>query len=319
MKITDRINKLTAFLHPKDNDYVAIDLGMGLVKACLVKNNQLEDIFIGKGGDYPSAIALLKEKGLASKKLKVSIKGPSTIVRCIPFPKAAKSNLREAIGYELSKYIPFPENSIYYDIFVLDDNYSREELFVLIAGAKKETVDSLLQEFRQANLEVQEITLNSIALTNLFSVTESNSENTLIVDIGFSSTLLNILKKGLLYLSREIKISGKNVLDKIRDYKPPSEGEELKYDWIGSEEIIVEFLSEIKNSSDYFEMNVGEKIQKILLTGGYAHLEVFRYSIQSTINARLEIWKPTETLKIKLSSEAERVKNALSVVIGLSL
>jgi type IV pilus assembly protein PilM len=329
MKITKLLDTIDKFLGTRGNEFVSLDLGGEYIKCLLTKDSKIEDIFIekNKGQGIKSALDLLTKHGLLSKEVRISLKGPDTLIRYIPFPKVDKSNLRESFTYELSKYIPFSPESVYFDIFTLDENYSKDEFLILLAAVKREFIDSLLRGFEEKRAKIAQITLNSLALMNLLFTTEKLESNLAIIDIGFSSTLLNLIRKDTPYLSRDIKLSGRNLLEKISKAKHLDKEEvekilidrglEGEFSEIG-EEVFFELSEEIKNSLDYFEMNVGEQIQNIYLTGGISAIKGIEKIMSTSLGLETKIWNFWNRLDVALPSILSFPNQMLGVVLGLS-
>ncbi|OPX30996.1 MAG: hypothetical protein B1H08_00005 [Candidatus Omnitrophica bacterium 4484_171] len=238
-------------------------------------------------------------------------------------------------GYEISKYIPFKAEDIYFDVAVLDENYSAKEFFLLVAAAKKSYVDSLINEFQQEKINIDTITLNNIALINLYLNSKDTESNIATLDIGASSTLLNLFKKGTPSLSREIKISAgefsarliklkdineeeaEHIITSLDEARETTEVQEI-IEII--EEIGLELAEEIKNSLDYFEVNSGERVQKILLTGGLSKVKGFNKIIENSLGVDVELWNPyLYASHYNVNDSIKNYKEFLAVVLGMSL
>ncbi|HDN85994.1 MAG TPA: hypothetical protein ENG49_02085 [Candidatus Omnitrophica bacterium] len=327
-KISEWNEKTKRLFAYEEKDFVSLDLGARYLKGALVKDGKIGELFIEKKGESASAIDFLESKGIHSKEVKFAIKGPETLIRYIPFPKVEKSKLREIFGYELSKYIPFSSEDVYFDISLLDENYSKDEFLILLAAAKKELIDSILSPFRERRVEVKEISLNNLALLNLFfHCKEKKASNTAIIDLGFSSTLLNLVKGEMPYLSREIKVGCFHLIEKISLVKNLShdKAEEWLVTSSGVDELIKigeeplwELSREVKSSLDYFEMNVGENVEEFYLTGGASSVESVREAISKSLGVKLILWEAAKTLDIKAKSFSFPLQ-MFSTVIGLSL
>ncbi|MCP4653382.1 MAG: pilus assembly protein PilM [Candidatus Omnitrophica bacterium] len=322
------ISGISKFLDDKDTEFVSLDLGTKYIKCLEIKDKKICNVFVedSRKPTVKSAIELLKKRGLTSKKIKLTLKGPDTIIRYVNFPKLDKAKLKESFGFELSKHIPFPQQDVYYDIFVLDENYSQKEFLVLLAVAKKELIDSLLEEFTKEKISIADISLNAISLINLYYHTHHPDSNVAILDMGFSSTILSLLKKDKPYLSREIRIAGKALIKKIaaasgmaneeidRNLLNPTQQKELLA--VG-EEVITDLCDEVKNSFDYLEMNTGEQIQTIYLTGGLAAINGVKDTIDAILGIETKIWQPWN--KLNTGKESYFPKEMLSAVAGLNL
>ena len=78
-------------------------------------------------------------------------------------------DLRKSYIFELDKYFPFDPKSIYTDCSILDPEGKDKKMLVLLAAVKKEMVDERLKLFKEAGLELNRVTINSIAIANAFN------------------------------------------------------------------------------------------------------------------------------------------------------
>jgi len=298
MKIINRI--LDKLLKDESNTFSVLDLGTRYVKCFFIKDSCIERIFIERntGSSVKAALKLLTDNNLLNKPVKVSLKGLSTLTRYIPFPKLDKEKLRESVGYELSKYIPFSKDEVYFDTSIVNDNYSKQEFLILLAVAKKDFVDLILEELKDAKAIIDTVSLSSIDLINLFFYLHKPLANTAIIDFGFSSTIVNIVRKNTPYLSREIKTPAKDLIEKIsraRNIKfDDAEKEFIRLSSKGVVEIGEQFfsgiLSEVKNSFDYFEMNAGEGINKIFISGGLSNINGVKEITSEFLGIEVKVW-----------------------------
>ncbi len=333
--------KMPSFLNPifqeEKKEYVCLDAGTGYIKSIYIADGDIKKFLVHKREN--SAIKIfskwLRKEGLSAKKVKVAIKGNNTLLRYTPFPRVDKKNLKEVFGYEVAKYIPFKAEDVYFDTAILDDNYSDKEFFLLVAVAKKSFVDSLISELQQEKINVDTITLNNIALINLYLNSKNTESSTATLDIGASSSLLNLFKKGVPSLSREIKVSGNELLKKIAKAKNVSREEaEHIIDNFGKgeepagageiidiiEDVGLELSEEIKNSLDYFEVNSGERIQKILTTGAVSKIKRITKIVSSSLGVNVELWNPLAYISYNgVNKDLEDYKEFLSVALGMSL
>ncbi len=326
------------FLFKKEEEErVFLDLGFRYIKAMYLYNNTIEKYFIKKNKGLPVATfsEWLHKEGLSTKKVKLSLKGSDTLIRYIAFPKVDKKNLKEVFSYEISKYIPFKREEVYFDIFVLDENYSPEEFLILVAIVKKAFVDKLIAEFKQEKINIGEITLNNIALLNLYINIKDRESNIATIDIGANSTLLNLFKEGMPVLSREIRISAGEFSKKLVKLKNISEEEaeqiivtldearettEVQEMIEIIEEVGLELAEEIKNSLDYFEVNWGKRIQKILLTGGLSKIKGLNKVIENSLGMNIELWNPFVYISdYNVDEEIKKYKEFMAVLLGASL
>ncbi len=332
------ISFLSAFFEKDDSQKVFVDLGHRYIKAIYLKENRIEKFLIEKNRGIAAHIVSdwLRKEGFSPKKVKLSLKGSDTLIRYVAFPKVDKKNLKEVFSYEISKYIPFKKEEVYFDVFVLDENFSSEEFLLLVAVARRTLIDKLIGEFEQEKINVEEITLNNISLLNLYTNISDRETNAATVDIGAISTLLNLFKKGIPVLSREIKTSANefiNRLVKLKDIKE-EEAEQIiltideARDTTEVQEIIeiieevgLELAEEIKDSLDYFEVNWGERIQKVLLTGGLSRIKGFDKIIENSLGVEINLWNPFAYVSGYniVSENVKNYKEFIAPVLGSSL
>ncbi|MBU0694501.1 MAG: pilus assembly protein PilM [Candidatus Omnitrophica bacterium] len=165
-------------------------------------------------------------------------------------------------------------------------------------------------------------------------------ENVALVDIGLNSTLLNLINNGLPILSREVEVSTSNLLAKLSmgidppdtfeggvlfQGKPPKIEEdapgldntqEIKE---AAEEVFFDLCEEIKNSFDYFELNWGQRIHKVFVTGGLSKLSGIDKIMMDSLGVETKVWNPFEKVPLNFDKNILNFKEMLAVVLGLSL
>jgi len=334
LKVPALINSI--FKEEKE-EYVCLDAGSEYIKIIYVAGRDIKKFIVCRREKNLAKTfsEWLHKEGLDAKKVRVSLKGNNTLIRYTPFPKVDKKNIKEVFGYEISKYIPFKAEDIYFDVAVLDENHSAKEFLLLVAVAKKSFVDSLISEFQQEKINIDAITLNNIALINLYLNSRDTESNIATLDIGASSTLLNLFKKGVPSLSREIKISAAEFSARLMKLKNINE-EEAEHIIINLdearettevqeiieiiEEIGLELAEEVKNSLDYFEVNSGDRIQKILITGGLSKIKGLNKIIENSLGIGVELWNPyVYASHYNINGQIENYKEFLAVALGMSL
>lgn len=311
-------------------DFLCADLGTRYLKFLVISEGQIKDIILTKveGNSFTLLREIIQKHNLSNYPLKVSIKGEDTIIRYIEFPKVEASKLKEAVGYQLGEYIPFSQDEVYFDIYnykenVLSDNYS-----LILAAVKKEKIDNLLDLLNRDNITLEEITLDNIALINLFLSLENEEGNIAILDMGYSSCKLNVLRDNTPYLSREIPCGGCSILNKLSLANKISldEAEELfinnrvKVEFNDIfENFIFELSEEIKQSFDYVQLNTSETVKKVYLTGGFSYLYNIERLLSSSFEVEVSPWEFSSKKKLNFSNISPGDDKMLAVVLGLSL
>ncbi|MCX5701911.1 MAG: pilus assembly protein PilM, partial [Candidatus Omnitrophica bacterium] len=155
-------------------------------------------------------------------KVNISVSGPAAIIRYVDFPKMKEEELRKALKYEAQKYIPFSSSEVNLDGYILKQDLADNKMLVLLAAAKKDFINQRLQLIQDSGIRVNMIGIDSLALVNAFNFNyseEGNLKNKTIalLNIGASTSNLNILENGIPRLTRDIQIAGNNFSQKIAE------------------------------------------------------------------------------------------------------
>lgn len=65
------------------------------------------------------------------------------LARRITLPAATQDNLRQVVGYEMSRYTPFTEQELYYDVQIVERNKTAHQIIVELVATPKETLNGL--------------------------------------------------------------------------------------------------------------------------------------------------------------------------------
>ncbi|MCK4917485.1 MAG: pilus assembly protein PilM [Candidatus Omnitrophica bacterium] len=316
-------------------NFTGISLDSYNVKGLLFEQGTAQKYFIERNRDLPQLLKKIWEnKKISSKKVKLTLKNPFCLVRYFSFPKMDKKKIRQALTFELNKYIPFPSNQVYFDFFVLKE-INPSEIFIILAVAKKDVIDPILESFEKAGLDVSEIDLDSIALINFFLEAypeENKNLNACVLDLGYDFSVMSILNKGFPYLTRDIKFSIKDIfevvsrvrdihIDDVENWALLSENKE---DFLSlAQDNISNLCGELKSSFDYFEVNKGEQIDILFINRGLLSVEgledIFSKSLGTKISAIKVPADKWNGLKEDVSvGKLNSFKDNFSVVFGLN-
>lgn len=272
---------LNTQLKPKADVSLALNIGNYHLKGLILRGDQVFDYFLEPNQDLAKTLGkVLSQKKISPRSVRLSVKNSKCLVRYFSFPKMEKKKLEQALSYELNKHIPFSPEEVYFDYYVLKDA-SPSELSILLAVAKKDFIDNILEVFKGFGLSVSEINLDSVCLLNMFldSCPDSKDINACILDIGNSFSVMTIVNKGIPFLTRDVKFSTKDIVAiaaRSKGIKPSEVESKLAASKDSSDflEFVQSSISglckEVKSSFDYFEVNKGEHLDKIYLTGGLA-------------------------------------------------
>lgn len=211
-------NKILA----KSDSVLGIDIGTGSIKIVEIKRkNERAVVTKIAVADFdavifddsrllkPELTAMLRRQvatnGFNSCRAVTAIGGRSIFIRQITVPPMTEGELREAIKWELEKYIPYAPDNCYYDFAVLGAAGSGIGLRVLLAAAIKDHIDTLVTVLKDCGLQPIAIDGEAFALYRSLR----NAENSLLLDIGQHLTQLIIYQQGIPEITRNIPLAGR--------------------------------------------------------------------------------------------------------------
>jgi len=277
------------------------------------------------------------------KGIVTSLAGNSVIIKKVTLEKMDETQLRDLIRDEAGKYLPFENmDDVNYDFQILgENNYNPNQMDVIIVAAKKEIVNSYLEAATAAGQNVVIMDVAPFVLETLYGANYEfdNEEIVVLINIGASTTGINIVKGGISVFTRDFAMAGNSITESLQEkYKVTfEEAEKIKTEGLpnGSEgdvldlkNSILEFAQpicmEIERSIDYFRSTFGgEDIKQILLAGGSARIDNLAKHLSQMLNVKAEIIDPF--LKINYNKRNIDVKNLESIkpvaatAIGLGL
>jgi len=296
----------------------------------------------------PSALTLkikelFRNSGCGRKGIVTSLAGNSVIIKKVTLDQISEAELRDLIHDEAGKYLPFDNmDDVNYDFQILGDNsYNPNQMDIIIVAAKKDMVNSYLEAITAAGLNVM---IMDVAPFVLESVYESNyefdnDEIVVIINIGASTTGINVLKGGMSIFTRDFALAGNTITESLQEkYKVTfEEAEKIKIEGIpdGSDgdnldlkNSILDFAQpiclEIERSIDYFRSTFGgEYIKHVLLAGGSAGIYNLTKNLSEKLNVKTEIINPFFKIgynKRKIDiNKLESIKPVAATAIGLGL
>ena len=286
---------------------------------------------------------LFRNSGCGRKGIVTSLAGNSVIIKKVTLDQINETELRDLIHDEAGKYLPFDNmDDVNYDFQILGDNsYNPNQMDIIIVAAKKDMVNSYLEAVTAAGLNVM---IMDVAPFVLESVYESNyefdnSEIVVIINIGASTTGINVLKGGMSIFTRDFALAGNSITESLQEkYKVTfEEAEKIKIDGIPDasdgdnldlKNSILDFAQpiclEIERSIDYFRSTFGgEFIKHVLLAGGSAGIYNLTKDLSEKLNVKTEIINPFFKIgynKRKIDvNKLESIKTVAATAIGLGL
>ncbi|MBM3247949.1 MAG: type IV pilus assembly protein PilM [Candidatus Omnitrophica bacterium] len=345
----DRLKALLPKEKPSIN--IGLDIGSSSVKAVAIKLEKDKAELINYSikpfdRDYisDSINKTLKDLNIENKTVNISIGGQGVVTRSVKFPRMSLSEVKNAIGFESEKHIPFPLNEVYMDCFIMRQLPEENKMLVLVAAAKKELIQHRLAYLKPLSLTANFIDVDSLALVNLINRIEfkpqglstgvQNAEQkkaVALLNLGATFTSLCIVENGIPKFVRDIFIGGNDLTKRISNILgtglaeadkakcSPQEG----WDKISAacESVLNNLINETRLSFDYFESDSGINISCLYLSGGGSYLRGIDEIIKTNLNVEVKYLNPAADLKVSESFAGglETEARKLSIAIGLAL
>ncbi|MBI4823952.1 MAG: pilus assembly protein PilM [Nitrospirae bacterium] len=301
-----------------------VDLGGGSLKVAQLKGRRVTlatyiDIPHNIMSDEARLIGTLRDFlkgiGVSGRPAIVQFPGNLAFVRAVSFPPMPHAELKEAVKWEVKRQLPYPTEEAVYDYVA---TAVTDGISVIFAGAQRKNIQSYLLPFKEAGLNVIAIDISPLCLIR--ALKPSSAGNTIMLDIGAVSTEINILKAGILRLTRTVDIGGNFIIQSLTTSAVgKEEAERLLRE--GDEELkepLEEFLKETLRSMDYYQANFKEKtFSEVILTGGVAINPAVGRFFSHALDILVSV--PDPFIGLQMADETIRsISPRFSVAIGLA-
>lgn len=301
----------------------------------------------------PQAVAtelknLLAEHRITTRYAVTAVPNQVAVTRNIMVPRMDRKDLQEAIKWEAERYIPYPIDDVSLDFDLLDDLSTIPEdgqMEIVIAAAPTEAIARQIEVLRLAGLEPTVVDLKSFASLralrgNLLgehltksTLTGTNyteaGEVALVMEIGASSSVINLVRGDRVLMARNINVSADDFTTALQkafdldfsaaeDVKlgyatatTPTEDEEdlLNFDMAREQysparvfevirPVLGDLITEIRRSLEFYRVQSGDVvIDRTFLAGGGAKLRGLAAAISDALGFRVEVASPWLTVQ----------------------
>lgn len=302
--------------------------------------------------DIPRTVAvmkrIMKEGGFKATKAVAAL--PTTnvfhAIITLPVPKNPKEDLKPMIESQARKLLPLPLEEVVLDSNVLDkhllpkDGENTENdvvaegkyIRVLLTGAPKTLISSFVELFKQAGLELVSLETEVFALTR--ALVGKEKSHVMIVDLGAERSNLAIVDQGIPLLTRVIKSGGNSITQALGQSMGVGfeEAEAMKRDLAFAKdgnlpapllEALKPIVHEVKYALQvYTEQNTNGKtpVEKILVTGGCAHLPGLAEHLTKALNMNVYLGDPWARVLFpgEMRPILDEIGPRFSVAVGLA-
>lgn len=352
--INNRANK-------RRDQIVAIDLGTRTTKAVHVERRG--DGFALCG--YAMLDAPLYERTLPAEMLTEHLKALSqalpaktkfvaltlgvndSVVRPVELPHMPPDEMRQVLKNNSRAYMQQDMTGYVFDCYVIPPWHQTtpteparrsagagpQKDKVLVASAKKQFLDELVEGTRGAGLIADQIVPGLIGPVNAFEMAKPDifkGQAVALVDIGFKSSSICILQKGELFLSRIVALGGDKLTTALSESMKISyaEAEGIKVGMAQEVQPVLESVltplgRELRASIDFFEHQQDKVVSQVFVSGAAVRSEVLMRALQNELLVECKTWDPTAFLQMELppqqAAEIDQVASRLGVAVGAAL
>lgn len=295
-----------------------------------------EGIVIDQAGVGTALKALMQSAGIEANAAVAAISGASVIVRHVKLPKMGESVLRKSVRFEAAKHISSSVDDSMIEFEITGPVPGEDDkMSVMLVAAPNEMVESRLATLNLAGLEPVGIDIEAFALQRALvdlSPTRPGEGTTLaVLDIGATTTDVNIITNGLFALTRNIPIAGDSFTQALKSVAPTAGWDELEalktqvemtallQPEADSEAATLaralqpsldELLREVRRSTNYYQSQLADPansilpagttsqtsgpVAKIIITGGSANMKGLDVYMTARLGIPVEIWNPFE-------------------------
>ncbi len=162
--------------------------------------------------------ALLERLQPKTKEVYVAMPAFIGLVALVEFPKMSEKELQEAIQFEAHKYIPSPLEEVALSWEIVGETHAAgeagkepgsERVEVLLVAALNKEVERYESYVKSVNCTMKLLELETFSLVR--SVVGSDQGLFLVVDIGSRATNIVLVENGLVKVSRNLDVGGREV------------------------------------------------------------------------------------------------------------
>ncbi len=274
----------------------------------------------------------IKKAGVSSKSAIAALPVFKVFSSVLNLSKVPKKEVEEAISREAGEIMPMPIEDMVLDWKKMSANNSEDKKYfkVFVTGAPKELVQSYVELFKEANINLSSLETESFSLIR--SLLGNDKSSSLIVEIGAGTTDIFVAQKGIPVLSRSIDLGGRVITEMISKQigGSPEEAEQFKRDLGNSgqddlpeniKKAIEPIVNEIKYVLNLFSKKRNENVEKIVLSGGSSMLPGLTNYFAQTFDLNTVVGDPWS--RVDCSPEITPVLKSfgprLAVAIGLAM
>ncbi len=288
----------------------------------------LSDYFVSR-----AVRAILDEAKIKTKAAIFSIPDFSCFCTSFELPPMTAKEIKEAVRYNASQYIPLPINETTLDWKLISGvpGEKQSKLMIFLVAIPNQIISQYQNVARMAELELYAVEAEAMAIGR--ALIKDKKECVCIIDIGVQSTTINVVDKGNLKKSYSFNFAGGQLTYAVSSALGIGrlEAEEIKNnEGLGSEKenisktlylLIDPLLLEVKKVLSDFYIQENKEADAIYLTGGTSALPGLKEYFVEVFKKKVEIPNCfSDTLYPPILEQTlEKMAPSFSVATGAAL
>ena len=231
--------------------------------------------------------SMISRCGAKSNIAVIAIDDSDIFTQKLIFPILNQRELKEAVKWEIDRYVPYKKDDYYYDFCVINENFNNKDMQVLIAAVNKTIIDEIIEYMDKLNIKILAIEGKAFALARNLS-----EPNCLMVDINHNVSKIIVFQEHIAVMIRDSESS----MDKI--------------------------ISEVNQTLEWCKVqNPNIEINKIYINGNIFIAGPVMQSLKNQMTKPIELIDFTKTIDITASFDVQYIKESateLFTAIGLA-
>src|SRR2546423_4756964 len=229
----------------------------------------------------------------------IGVSGQSSFARFIKLPPVEPKKIPEIVKFEAIQQIPFPLDDVEWSYQLFQDAES-PDIEVGIFAMRRELINSYMKFFSDADLNVQVVQMNPLAVYNAMYHDKRIRGTTMVIDMGAENTDLIIAEGETVWL-RSIPIGGNNFTETlVKSFKLNfAKAEDLKRNAATSKyarqifqamrPVFADLVAEVQRSIGFYaSVHRDSRIKRIVAVGGTFKLPALQKYLQQTLQLDVE-------------------------------
>jgi type IV pilus assembly protein PilM len=280
------------------------------------------------------------ETGFTTSDVVLSIDETYVFMTVVKMPIMSDKELKSSIKYEAEQHIPFPLNQVNVSFQKLDENLAEQgKMSVQIVAARKNVVDKYVEIIKKAKLVPKAIEPETVALGRALGDTADYPSGTMILEMGYASSLIVVCYGGHVRFTRSIPIGGDLMTKTIMQNLDLDHGQAEEYKKVyGLDEfqgegkvaqsitpVMDNLVTKVRRAIIFFtNHNPSASIKRVVMSGGTALMPNLLSYMANKLDLEVLLANPLNDIEISPKLEKRKqnlIEDAASYSssIGLAL